>query len=233
MLFGLFTFDWTILIVLPAFIFALVAQLMVSSTYNKYSKLPTAHRISGAMAARRILEANGIYDVRIEHISGQLTDHYDPKAKVIRLSDAVHDSMSAAAVGVAAHEAGHAVQYAKGYAPMKLRAAIIPVSRIGSMLAMPLFFIGLIFASEYLMLGGIILYATVALFQLATLPVEFNASARALRAIDAAGILTDSERSGAKKVLTAAAMTYVAALATSLLTLLRLLLIAGGGRRRR
>lgn len=231
MLFGLFRFDWTILIVLPALIFSIWAQIKVNSTYKQYSKHPTQRGLSGAAAARRILDANGLTSVRIEHIRGELTDHFDPKANVIRLSDAVHDSTSAAAIGVAAHEAGHAVQYAKGYAPMKLRAAIIPATRVGSMLAIPLFFIGLIFASDYLMLAGIILYSTIALFQLVTLPVEFNASSRAMSVLRAGGMLNEGELSAARKVLTAAALTYVAALATSLLTLLRLVILAGGRRR--
>ena len=244
--FGWFYFDWTIILVIPAFIFALWAQFRVNSTYQKYSKEPTACRMTGAEAARRILDSNGLQHVTIEHIHGELTDHYDPRANVIRLSDAVYGSMSAAAIGVAAHEAGHAVQYAKNYFPMKLRAVIIPVSRVGSMLAMPLFFIGLALSSgwfvaesaganpisDFLMLGGIILYVTVALFQLATLPVEFNASKRAMVALTDSGKLTEDELGAAKKVLTAAALTYVAALATSLLTLLRLILLAGGGRRR-
>ena len=228
---GLFRFDWTILIVIPAFIFSVWAQIRVNSTYKKYSTHPTKKRMTGADAARRILDANGLSHVRIEHIRGELTDHFDPRANVIRLSDAVHDSMSAAAIGVAAHEAGHAVQYAKGYAPIKLRALIIPTSRFGSMLAIPMFFIGMIFASDYLMLAGIVLYATVALFQLVTLPVEFNASSRAMKALASSGMLDTEEQTAARKVLTAAALTYVAALATSLLTLLRLVLLAGGRRR--
>lgn len=232
MLFGLFYFDWTILLVIPAFIFSLWAQFKVQSTYKKYSSLPTHSGLSGALAARQILDANGLYSVRIEHIRGELTDHYDPQAGVIRLSDAVHDSQSAAAIGVAAHEAGHAVQYAKGYFPMKLRAFIIPATQIGSFLAIPLFIVGLIIASDALMLAGIVLYATIALFQLATLPVEFNASSRAMAALSSSGKLSGDELTAARKVLTAAAMTYVAALATSLLTLLRLVLLAGGGRRR-
>lgn len=232
MLFGLFYFDWTILLVIPAFIFSLWAQFKVQSTYKKYSAHPTSAGISGADAARRILDANGLQHVKIEHIRGELNDHYDPRTNVIRLSDAVHDSRSAAAIGVAAHEAGHAVQYAKGYLPMKFRAFIIPVTRFGSILAIPLFIIGLFMASEYLMLGGIILYATVALFQLATLPVEFNASSRAMAALSAWGGFNDGELSAARQVLTSAALTYVAALATSLLTLLRLILLSGIGRRR-
>ena len=231
MLFGLFYFDWTILLVIPAFIFSLWAQFKVNSTYEKYSKIPTRRGITGALAARQILDANGLSHVRIEHIRGNLNDHFDPRANVIRLSDAVHDSKSAAAIGVAAHEAGHAVQYAKHYAPIKLRAAIIPVTRFGSMLSIPLFLIGLLFASDALMLGGIVLYATIALFQLVTLPVEFNASRRAMHALTASGTLVEEELSAAKQVLSAAAMTYVAALATSLVTLLRLIILAGGRRR--
>ena len=232
MLFGLFYFDWTILIVMPAFFFSLWAQYKVRSTYEKYSKHPTKCGMTGASAARRILDSAGLYNIKIEHIRGELNDHYDPKAGVIRLSDAVHDSRSAAAIGVAAHEAGHALQYAKGYFPMKLRAAIIPATQVGSFLAMPLFVIGLIFASDGLMLAGIALYATIALFQLITLPVEFNASKRAMGVLSSIRTFDQNELVAAKKVLSAAAMTYVAALATSLLTLLRLLLLAGGGRRR-
>ncbi len=232
MLFGLFYYDWTILLVIPAFIFSIWAQFKVQSTYKKYSQTPTRSGMTGAEAARRILDSNGLRSVRIEHIRGELTDHYDPKARVIRLSDAVHDSKSAAAIGVAAHEAGHAVQYAKEYFPMKLRAFIIPVTQVGSYLAIPLFIIGLFMASDGLMLAGIVLYAAITLFQLITLPVEFDASKRAIAALSGSRTLDRDELDAAKKVLTAAAMTYVAALATSLTTLLRLLLLAGGGRRR-
>ena len=232
MLFGLFYFDWTILLVIPAFIFSLWAQYSVQSTYKKYSQVPTRSGMTGASAARRILDSNGLSAVRIEHIGGELTDHYDPKTNVIRLSDAVHDSRSAAAIGVAAHEAGHAVQYAKGYFPMKVRALAIPATQIGSFLAIPLFIIGLIFASDGLMLAGILLYCAIAFFQLVTLPVELNASRRAMAALTDSHSLSGEELNAAKKVLGAAAMTYVAALATSLTTLLRLILLAGGGRRR-
>lgn len=231
MLFGLFRFDWTILIVLPALFFSIWAQFKVQSTYKKYSNVPTRRGMSGAQAARRILDDNGLRHVAIEHIRGELNDHFDPKANVIRLSDAVHDSTSAAAIGVAAHEAGHAVQYAKGYTPMKIRAAIIPATRIGSIAAIPLFFFGLILASDALMLFGILLYATIALFQLATLPVEFNASNRAMAVLRGTRMLDSDELGAAKEVLTAAAMTYVAALVSSLLTILRLLVLAGGRRR--
>ena len=232
MLFGLFRFDWTILIVLPALFFSLWAQHKVQSTYKKYSTIPTRRGLTGAQAARRILDENGLQNVKLEHIRGELTDHYDPRANVIRLSDAVYDSTSAAAIGVAAHEAGHAVQYATGYAPMKLRAMIIPATKIGSYLAIPLFFIGLLLVSDALMLFGILLYATIALFQLVTLPVEFNASARAMAVLRGTRMLDRDEQNAAKEVLTAAAMTYVAALVSSLLTLLRLLVLAGGRRRR-
>lgn len=231
MLFGLFRFDWTILIVLPALFFSIWAQIKVNSTYKKYASFPTKRGMTGAQAARRILDENGLSHVKIEHIRGNLNDHFDPRAGVIRLSDAVHDSKSAAAIGVAAHEAGHAVQYAKNYLPMRFRALIIPATRFGSILAIPLFFLGMIFASDYLMLAGILLYATVALFQLATLPVEFNASRRAMTVLASSGMLNENEQDAARQVLTAAAMTYVAALVTSLLTLLRLIVLANGRRR--
>ena len=231
MLFGWFYFDWTMLIVFPALIFSIWAQMNVKSTFEKYSKIRTKRGYTGADAARRVLNENGLFDVGIERVSGHLTDHYDPKANVIRLSDSVYSSSTAAAVGVACHEAGHAVQYARGYFPIKVRSTIIPITRFGSMLAMPLFFIGLILAAEPLLTFGILLYAAVAFFQFVTLPVEFNASARALAAIESSGAFDAEERRAAKKVLSAAAMTYVAALATSLLTLLRLLVLANGNRR--
>ncbi len=231
MMFGLFRFDWTILLLIPGILFAVWAQFKVQSTYKQYSRYPTKRGMTGAQAARRILDQNGLSHVRIEHIRGHLNDHFDPRAGVIRLSDAVHDSASPAAIGVAAHEAGHAVQYAQKYLPMKFRALIIPATRFGSVMAIPLFFIGLIFAYEPLMLAGILLYATIALFQLATLPVEFNASGRAMKILRASGNLTEDELGAAKEVLTAAALTYVAALVSSLLTLLRLLILANGRRR--
>ncbi len=231
MMFGLFRFDWTILLVIPAMIFGIWAQIKVQSTYKKYSAAPTRRGVTGAQMARRILDENGLSHIRIEHIRGNLNDHFDPRAGVIRLSDAVHDSKSAAAIGVAAHEAGHAVQHAIGYFPIRIRSAIVPLTQFGSMLAIPLFFIGLIFVSDYLMLAGILLYALVALFQLVTLPVEFNASSRAMKVIRASGTLTEEECAASRQVLTAAALTYVAALVSSLATLLRLLILAGGRRR--
>lgn len=232
MLFGLFYYDWTILLVLPALIISIWAQIKVSRTYEHYSKLFVGSRMTGAEAARRVLDSAGLHHVEIERIGGHLTDHYDPRKNIIRLSESVFDSPSAAAIGVAAHEAGHAMQYAKGYAPIKLRSAILPVTRYGSILAIPLFLIGLLFANYSLAVAGILLYSTIALFQLLTLPVEFNASARALETLRTNSILTGDELEASRKVLSAAALTYVAALLTSLLTILRLLFILGGRNRR-
>ena len=180
MLFGWFYFDWTVLIVVPALFFTIWAQTKVSSSFKRFSKVYTSNRLTGAQAARRILDANGLHDVMIERVKGSMTDHYDPRTNVIRLSETVHDVCSVAAVGVAAHEAGHAIQHASRYFPIKLRMAIIPVTRIGSYLAMPLFLIGLILASDPLILFGILLYSCLTVFQLITLPVEFNASRRAM-----------------------------------------------------
>jgi Zn-dependent membrane protease YugP len=222
---------WYIVLVIPAVIFTMIAQFMVSSTFNKYSKLISRRGLTGMEAARKILDANGLHHVAIERIRGSMTDHFDPRTNVICLSETVYDVSSVAAVGVAAHEAGHAIQYAKEYAPIKLRAAIIPVTRIGSMLAMPLFIIGLILASDALLLFGIALYSLVTLFQLVTLPVEFNASRRAMKALEATGYYTDEELDGARRVLRAAAMTYVAALAVSLLQILRLVILSNNRRR--
>ncbi|MBQ3816654.1 MAG: zinc metallopeptidase [Clostridia bacterium] len=217
--------SYYIFLVLPALLITLWAQLKVKSTFSKYSRSQTP--ITGADAARKVLEANGVTGVRIERVSGNLTDHYDPKDNVIRLSDSVYSAPSVAAVGVAAHEAGHAVQYAKGYSPIKLRNFIIPVSKLGSQLAMPLFIIGLIFNFYFLIKLGIIFFCAALFFQIVTLPVEFNASKRAMDTIKSAFILTDdSDIKGARSVLTAAAMTYVAALLLSLAQLLRLLAIS-------
>jgi uncharacterized protein len=230
-------FDITYLyVVLPAVILSIWASSKVKSTFNKYSKQYSASHITGAQAARRVLDANGLTNVRIERISGSLTDNYNPKDNVIRLSQSVYDSFSTAAIGVAAHEAGHALQYAEDYAPIKLRAAIIPATNIGSKLAMPLVLIGLIFSqmsSVYLNIAyaGIICFALCAVFQLVTLPVEFNASHRAIEAIEGQGMLSGIELEGSRKVLTAAAMTYVAALAVTLAQILRLLMLVNGNRR--
>lgn len=240
MFFGLFFGDWTLLIVLPGFLLALFAQIHVNSTYRRYAELPLYGGMTGAAVARRILDSNGLYDVRIERVGGHLSDHYDPRERVLRLSDTTYDAANVAAVGVAAHEAGHALQHGRGYAPLYIRMAILPVCRIGSNLAMPLFFIGLIvtYLSEtvgvWLMLAGILAFALSVLFQLVTLPVEFNASRRAMRCLAGSGTMNDTQLAGARRVLSAAALTYVASLAVGLLSLLRLLLIAGafGGRRR-
>lgn len=223
---------WYIILVIPAVIFALIAQGMVTSTFNKYSKIMGRRGITGADAARRILDANGLNHIRIEPVSGNLTDHFDPKAGVIRLSQSVYGSASVAAIGVAAHEAGHAVQHGVGYFPIKVRTAIIPICNIGSNLAMPLVLIGLLFSFEGLAMLGVLLFGLAVVFQLVTLPVEFNASSRALKIIDNAGMLDDSEIRGSKKVLTAAALTYVAALAVALANFLRLLFIVTGRSRR-
>lgn len=229
MLFGWY-FDPTILIVLPALIFTIWAQVRVNSSFKKYSGMSVHGGLTGARAARKILDANGLYDVKIERVRGSMTDHFDPRTNTVRLSETVHDVASVAAVGVAAHEVGHAIQHAKGYFPIKIRMTIIPVTKIGSMLAMPLFLIGLIFTLPGLLLFGIVLYSFVTLFQLVTLPVEFNASRRALNTLSGDKMLDGEELRGARAVLSAAAMTYVAALATSLLTLLRLLVLANNRR---
>ena len=232
-------FDWTYLVlVLPCVILSLWASSNVSSTFQKYSQQYSIRRLTGAQAAQRVLSHNGVTGVRIERVSGNLTDHFDPRANVIRLSDSVYDSTSTAAIGVACHEAGHAVQYAQHYGPIKLRAAIIPITNIGSKLAMPLILIGLLLAvaenvSFTFVYLGIACFGLSLVFQLVTLPVEFNASRRAMQAIESANLLTEEEQRGAKKTLKAAALTYVAATATALAQLLRLILLFGGNRRRR
>ncbi len=232
-------FDWTyVYLVLPCLILSLWASAHVNSTFRRYSKQHSTRGITGADAAARVLAANGVRGVRIEHISGNLTDHYDPSSNVIRLSDNVYGSTSTAAIGVACHEAGHAVQYAQQYAPIKLRSAIIPVTNFGSRLAMPLILVGLLFSSlgelsNFFIYLGIACFGLSLVFQLVTLPVEFNASRRALAAIEQSGILTDEERAEARKTLTAAALTYVAATAVSLAQLLRLLMLFGNRNRRR
>ena len=230
-------FDWTyVVLVLPCVILAMWASANVNSTFKKYSKIHSVRRITGSEAAQRVLNANGISGVRIERVGGNLTDHFDPKANVIRLSDSVYSSTSTAAIGVACHEAGHAVQYAQNYGPIKLRAAVIPATNIGSKLAMPLILLGLLFsymgnASYWLVYAGIACFGLSLVFQLVTLPVEFNASRRAMQAISSAGILTEEEQRSARKTLTAAALTYVAATAVALMQLLRLVLLFGGRRR--
>ena len=217
-------FDYTYLVfVLPALLIALVAQIKVKTTFHKYAKVMNARGLSGAEVAAKILSSNGVLDVAVQRVSGNLTDHFDPTARVIRLSQSVYDSHSVAAVGVAAHEAGHALQYAEDYFPIRLRAAIIPVTKVGSALSWPLIILGLVFSFGLLVNLGIILFSVVTLFQLVTLPVEFNASRCALNILQQQGILAPEELGGARKVLTAAAMTYVAALLVSVMQLLRLI----------
>ena len=230
-------FDMTyVVLVLPCLLLSLWASSRVNSTFQKYSKERSRRGITGADAARRVLQANGVTGVTIEQVAGNLTDHYDPRTNVIRLSQSVHSSTSVAAIGVAAHEAGHAVQYAQHYGPIKLRAAIIPITNIGSKLAMPLILIGLLFniaadVSYFFVYAGIACFGLSLVFQLITLPVEFNASRRAMAAIEETGMLTEDEQGGAKKTLSAAAMTYVAATAVALAQLLRLIAIFGRRRR--
>lgn len=229
-MFGFFYFDWTLLIVLPAIIFALWAQVTVDSTFRKYSAVITRSGKTAAEAARVMLNANGLHSVQIKRVSGHLSDHYNPKDRTLYLSESVHDSRSAAAVGVACHEAGHAIQHGENYAPLSIRMSMVPICNIGSGLSMPLFLIGLLMANDVLMLAGIAAFSLATLFQLITLPVEFNASRRALEGMRDCGIFYGDEIKGARRVLTAAAMTYVAALATSLMSLLRLILIANSRR---
>lgn len=233
-------FDWTYAyFVIPAILVALLAQIKVQTTYSKYSKIKNSKGITGAEAARRVLDANGLNHIKIERIPGELTDHYDPKADVVRLSDGVYDSASTAAVGVACHEAGHAVQHDTDYAPAKIRMAIIPVTRIGSMASAILLPAGIIIAALgfygaiYLAYIGILGYVIIALFQLVTLPAEFNASSRAMAVIDRTGMLTTEEQKGARRVLSAAALTYVAALFVTLMTILRFLFIVSRFNNRR
>ena len=207
------------LFMLPGIIISIWASIRVKSAFSRYSRVSNSRGLTGADAAMAVLRANGVSNVRIERVSGELTDHYDPRTNVIRLSDSVYGSASVAAVGVAAHEAGHAVQYAHNYGPVKLRSAIIPVCNFGAKLSLPLIIIGSLLLSDWLILAGIALFALSVLFQVVTLPVEFNASRRALNAIEQEGLLRSEERTGAKKVLSAAAMTYVASLLQSLLIL--------------
>lgn len=220
----LFMDYYYIILVIPAMIIAAWAQIKVKSTYSKFSKVENARRITGAYAAQAILSHYGITDVRIEQISGKLTDHYDPKAKVIRLSEGVYNSTSIAAVGIACHEAGHAAQHAEAYKPIKIRNSLVPVCNIGSYLGIPLALLGYFLGFEPLIAVGLLLYAAIFVFQLVTLPVEFNASRRAINCISERDLLADDEVSKAKKVLSAAAMTYVASMIVALANLLRLIL---------
>lgn len=229
-----FYFDPTYVLVLIGVVISLLASGKVSSTFSRYSQVRNRRGITGAEAAERVLHGAGIYDVRIEHVSGNLTDHYDPRTKVLRLSDSVYGQNSVAAVGVAAHECGHAIQHAKGYAPLKLRSTLVPIASFGSKIAWPLILIGLFFTGEtssMLINLGIIAFTAAVLFQLITLPVEFNASNRAIRMIADTGMMEGEEIVSAKKVLNAAALTYVAGAATAILQLLRIILLTGGRRR--
>jgi Zn-dependent membrane protease YugP len=218
------------ILLIAAMFFAVWAQINVKTTFSKYSKVNNSAGVTGFDAARMILDKNGLYNVKIEHVSGSLTDHYDPKAKVIRLSDDVYGNSSAAAIGVAAHEAGHAVQHDVGYIPIKIRSAIIPACQIGSNLAWPLILIGIIFSYQPLAMLGVVFFSLATLFQLVTLPCEFNASRRALDALEVSGMMREEDLSAAEKTLRAAALTYVAALAVSLLNLLRIISIVNGRR---
>ena len=223
---------WYIVLVLPAILLGLIAQIGVKVTYSKYAKVGNARGMTADEVARRILDSNGLHDVAINRVGGELTDHYDPRSRTVNLSQSVYGNTSVAAIGVAAHEVGHAIQHSKNYVPMRVRSAIIPVTNIGSTISPIVILLGFLFSYEPLIYFGIGLYSLVALFQLVTLPVEFNASRRALVTLEHDGILSHAENAGARKVLTAAAMTYVAALVVTLMHILRLILIFGGGRRR-
>ena len=226
--------DPTMILVLIGVLLSLWAQGRVNSAFRKYGRVRSRTGMTGAEAARRLLNSQGIYDVTIEHISGSLTDHYDPRSKVLRLSDAVYGSDSVAAVSVAAHECGHAMQDNEDYAPLRFRSALVPVANFGSQLSWPLILIGVVFGGlgSPLVQIGILMFTLAVLFQLVTLPVEFNASGRAIKLLDSQGILLAEEVNGTKKVLSAAALTYVAAAAASILQLLRLIILFGGRNRR-
>ena len=229
-------YDWTYLLVIVGFIFTMIASSGVKATFNKYSTVNNARGLTGAQAARQILDANGLRNIRLEHIQGSLTDHYSPKEGVIRLSDSTYNSQSIGAIGVAAHECGHAIQHKVGYVPIKVRNGIVPFVNVCNRLSMPLFIIGMIMGGRYnsgysLAMIGALLFGAVFLFQLVTLPTETNASKRALETIKSMGMLEGSDYDGAKKVLIAAAMTYVAAVASTALQFLRLLILANRNRR--
>lgn len=231
---GLYYYDWTYLVfMIPCLILSLVCSASVKSRFSKYSQIPNSRRMTGAQAAQAVLSAHGVTGVRIEPVSGNLTDHFDPRSNVIRLSQSVYNATSVAAVGVACHEAGHAVQHAEGYFPNKLRSAILPVANIGSKLSWIFLIIGMFLPVQFnfMITIGIVMFSASVAFTLVTLPVEFNASSRALKTIKSTNMLSESEYSGAKKVLSAAAMTYVAAAATAVMQLLRLLLIFNNRRR--
>ena len=226
-------FEPTYMLGIIGVIICLLASSRMKSTFNKYSRVRNHSGMTGREAAEQVLRGAGIYDVRVEHISGDLTDHYDPRTKVLRLSDATYNSTSVAAVGVAAHECGHAIQHATGYAPLKIRGALVPVANFGSTIAWPLILIGLLFSSQSSMLFlnlGIIAFSLAVLFQIVTLPVEFNASSRVIRILGSSGMLYEDEVDATKKVLSAAALTYVAGAASAILQLLRIILLANSRR---
>lgn len=226
-------FDPTYILIIIAAIISLIAQWRVNSAFSKYSRLASMSGMTGAQAARMILQSNGINDVSVQRISGKLTDHYNPSTKVLNLSESVYGSTSVAAIGVAAHECGHAIQHARGYFPLSLRTALVPVANIGSQLSWVFIIVGAILSfNQTLITIGIIMFSAAVLFQLVTLPVEFNASARALEQLESNGILYRDEVSQTRKVLSAAALTYVAAAATAILQLLRLIILFGGRGRR-
>lgn len=229
-----FYFDPTFIILIPAILLALYAQTKVQTTYARYMRVPARSGITGAEAARELLRQNGLYDVRVEQVRGRLTDHYDPRSKTLRLSPEVYNSSSLAALGIAAHEAGHALQHADEYTPLRLRNAIVPIASIGSQLAFPLLLIGLLLDNLNLITIGVAAFSLAVLFQLITLPVEYNASSRAIAALEAGGMIYREEVQPTRNVLSAAALTYVAATIMAVMQLLRLLLISGllGGRRR-
>lgn len=229
-----FWYDPTYLLVLIGVIVCLAASSRMNSTFRKYARVQSHNRMTGREAAERILRSQGIYDVRVEHVAGSLTDHYDPRSKVLRLSDATYGATSVAAIGVAAHECGHALQHAKGYVPLSIRSTLVPVANFGSSIAWPLILIGLLFHSDMslmLLNLGILAFSLAVLFQIVTLPVEFNASSRALKLLGSSGMLYESEVADVRRVLSAAALTYVAGAASAVLQLLRILILTGGRRR--
>lgn len=227
-------FDPTYMLVLIGVVICLAASAKMRSTFSRYSRIRNHSGMTGREAAEQVLHRAGIYDVRVEHVSGNLTDHYDPRSKVLRLSDATYGSASVAAVGVAAHECGHAIQHATGYAPLAFRSALVPVANFGSTIAWPLILIGLLFNSQSSVLFlnlGILAFSLAVLFQIVTLPVEFNASSRAICMLSGNGMLYEDEVQATRKVLTAAALTYVAGAASAILQLLRIILISNSRRR--
>ena len=230
--YGYYYYDPTYMLIIISALISLFAQFLVNSRFSKYSRVRSRSGMTEAQAAERILQSQGIYDVAIQRVSGKLTDHYDPRNKTLNLSDAVYASTSVAAVGVAAHECGHAIQHARGYAPLSFRSALVPVANIGSQLSWLFIILGIFFGGSHtLIMIGILMFSAAVLFQLVTLPVEFNASGRALKLLSETGILQKDEVSDTRKVLSAAALTYVAAAATAVLQLLRLLRLFGGNDR--